>query len=77
MYTVSMKQSTHSVHKKLKKKMGRPATGHDPAVTTRLPAEVLAAVEEWALANECKRAVAIARLVELGLAASAKKKRPK
>jgi hypothetical protein len=65
LYTIIMKPSI-PVHKK-KRGRGRPATGFDPAVTTRLPVAVLAAVEKWAAANDCKRAVAIARLVELGL----------
>ena len=56
-----------SVHEK-KRGRGRPATGVDPAVTTRLPVDVLAKVEKWAAANDCQRSQAIARLVERGLA---------
>jgi hypothetical protein len=53
------------------KKRGRPATGRDPAVTIRLPKEVLDAVEEWAARQDDSpaRSPAIARLVELGLSA--------
>jgi hypothetical protein len=59
-----MAKSKHSVHKK---KMGRPATGHDPAVTVRIPAEMLATVEKWAKANRCSRSAAVAVMVERGL----------
>jgi hypothetical protein len=45
-------------------------------VTTRLPADVLIAVEQWAESNGCKRSVAIARLVELGLNVVKPKRRP-
>jgi hypothetical protein len=54
-----------SVH--TKKRRGRPATGHDPAVTTRLRPDVLARVAQWAADNGCHRSQAIARLVERGL----------
>jgi hypothetical protein len=64
MYTRSMAKSKHTVHKK---KMGRPATGHDPAVTVRIPAETLAKVEKWAKANKCSRSTAVAVMVERGL----------
>jgi hypothetical protein len=54
-----------------KRKRGRPATGRDPAVTIRLPQEVLDAVEVWAARQDDApaRSPAIARLVELGLKA--------
>jgi hypothetical protein len=65
-----MKQSRHSVYGKTKKKMGRPATGQDPPITTRLPIELRAKVEEWAATNDCPRSQAIRRLVELGLASA-------
>jgi CopG-like RHH_1 or ribbon-helix-helix domain, RHH_5 len=57
-----------SVHEK-KRGRGRPATGVDPAVTTRLPVDVLAKLEKWAAANGYHRSQAIAHLVERGLAA--------
>ena len=63
MYTRSMAMSTLTVHKK---KIGRPATGHDPAVTVRIPAEVLKKVEKWAKANGFSRSAAIAFFLELG-----------
>ena len=50
-----------------KKKVGRPATGRDPAVTVRLP--LLREVEAWAASNDISRSEAIRRLVELGLKA--------
>ena len=60
------------------KKRGRPATGRDPAVTIRLPKEVLDAVEAWAArqGDTPARSPAIARLVELGLAVKTTSKRP-
>jgi hypothetical protein len=61
------KQSRHSVHKKPRKKMGRPATGHDPAVTVRIPQEVLDEVLRWAKKHGYSRSTAIAGLVERGL----------
>jgi hypothetical protein len=54
------------VYKK-KRKPGRPATGHDPAVTVRIPAEMLAKVEKWAKSNQCSRSAAFAVMVERGL----------
>jgi hypothetical protein len=56
------------------KKPGRPATGRDPAVTVRLPKEVLGEVETWAVKQdgEPNRSQAIRRLVEIGLKAKPK-----
>jgi hypothetical protein len=64
-YTESMKKSI-KVHQK---RIGRPATGRDPAVTVRLPETVLGDVETWAAKQEgdLNRSQAIRRLVELGL----------
>lgn len=50
-----------------KKRRGRPATGRDPMVSSRMPKETIAAVDKWAAKNETTRSDAIARLVELGL----------
>jgi hypothetical protein len=47
--------------------MGRPATGHDPAVTVRIPAEILAQIEKWAKANKCTRSTAVVVMIERGL----------
>jgi hypothetical protein len=57
------------------KRRGRPATGRDPMVSSRIPAAAVAAVDEWATHNETTRSDAIRRLVELGLAVKATKPR--
>jgi len=64
-YTINMAKLI-KVHQK---RRGRPATGRDPAVTIRLPQEVLDAVEVWASEQRDvpARSPAIRRLVELGL----------
>jgi hypothetical protein len=52
---------------------GRPATGRDPAITSRIPQEIVAAVDKWAAKNNAPtRAEAIRRLVELGLKSKGK-----
>jgi hypothetical protein len=53
--------------KVMPKKRGRPATGKDPQVIARMPAESIASVDAWAAAHETTRSEAIRRLVELGL----------
>jgi hypothetical protein len=56
---------------KPKKRGRRPATGRDPFVGIRLPAELIQAVEIWAGRNDTSsRSEAFRWLVELGLAAS-------
>ncbi|MET4240711.1 hypothetical protein [Bradyrhizobium sp. RT10b] len=55
-----------------KSKRGRPATGRDPMVSSRIPAEIVAAVDQWAAKNETTRSDAIKQLVELGLTVKAK-----
>jgi len=55
-----------------KKKRGRPATGRDPHVTSRMPAALIAEVEAWATAHETTRSDAFRRLVEIGLKAKGK-----
>jgi hypothetical protein len=55
-----------------KKKRGRPATGRDPHVTSRMPAALIADVEAWAAANDTSRSDAFRRLVEIGLKAKLK-----
>jgi hypothetical protein len=64
LYTYSMARSTLSVHKK---KMGRPATGHDEAVTVRIPADMLKQIEKWAKANKCSRSAAVVVMIGRGL----------
>jgi hypothetical protein len=57
--------------KAMPKKRGRPATGKDPQIVARMPAEYIASVDAWAAANETTRSEAIRRLVELGLTVKA------
>jgi hypothetical protein len=65
-----MKRSITEIQKRGR---GRPATGRDPAVTTRLAEETIGAVDKWASKNDVPtRAEAIRRLVELGLKAKSK-----
>jgi hypothetical protein len=45
----------------------RPATGRDPLLTARFPAEMIKSIEAWAATNGVTRTEAIPRLVELGL----------
>ena len=56
-----------------KRKRGRPATGRDPHVTSRMPQTLIDRVEDWAAANDTGRSEAIRRLVELGLKVKAAK----
>jgi hypothetical protein len=51
------------------KKRGRPATGQDPFVTTRMPQHLIDAVAKWASTNEVSRSEAIRQLVEIALQA--------
>jgi hypothetical protein len=63
-----MARSTITVHKKKRRKVGRPATGHDPAITIRLPKDVLNAATAWGKGEGiASRSETIARLVEFGL----------
>src|SRR3981081_289723 len=52
-----------------KKSRGRPATGHDPSVSTRFPADVMARIVAWAAKQKDgpPRSEAIRRLVEIAL----------
>jgi len=52
-----------------KRGRGRPATGRDPMVSSRIPEDIVVAVDNWAAKNETTRSNAIRRLVELGLKA--------
>jgi hypothetical protein len=52
-----------------KRKRGRPATGRDPMVSSRIPAELVAAIDTWAAQNAMTRSKAICRLLEAGLKA--------
>jgi hypothetical protein len=50
-----------------RRKRGRPATGHNPSISARLPAKTVAAVLKFSRWAGISRATAIRRLVELGL----------
>jgi hypothetical protein len=58
---------TRSIKVTPKKKRGRPATGRDPHVTSRMPQPLIDQVEAWAASNDTGRSEAIRRLVEIGL----------
>jgi hypothetical protein len=57
------------------KKRGRPATGRDPLVTTRMSVELIRSIDNWATGNNITRSEAMRRLVELSLAAPAPKRK--
>jgi hypothetical protein len=48
----------------VKPKRGRPATGRDPLVGVRIPAEVITALDKWAKDEGVSRSEAIRRLIE-------------
>ncbi len=50
-----------------KRGRGRPATGVDPAVSARLPEELVLQLDAWAKKHGLSRGQAIRRLVEVGL----------
>ena len=55
----------------IRKKRGRPATGHDPISAVRLPAGLTAAIDKWATKTGAhSRSEAIRRLLERALAGS-------
>lgn len=56
-----------SIKKVIPKKRGRPATGKDPMLAGRVPAEMIEAVELWAKRNDLTRSEAVRRLIQLGL----------
>jgi hypothetical protein len=68
-YTKNVAESRKPV---LPRKRGRPATGRDPLVTFRLPAEAIAAIEAWSrqLPDKPSRSEALRRLVDLGMKAA-------
>ena len=51
------------------KKRGRPATGHDPMFSFRIPEALIAEVDEWGAAQEppLTRSEAVRRLIEKGV----------
>jgi hypothetical protein len=56
-----------------KRKPGRPATGKDPLIALRVPAETIRAIDKWG-GEGVSRSEAIRTLIEIGLAS--KRKRP-
>jgi hypothetical protein len=66
-----MKKAISKRHGGRRPGAGRPATGKDPMVTMRMPADLIANVEAWAAdqQDEPVRSEAIRRLVEIGLKA--------
>ena len=69
-----MPRSRVIVDENVKRKPGRPATGMDPVLSGRVPKEVIARVDQWAAENGYTRSVAVAKLVEHGLDAVARKR---
>jgi hypothetical protein len=61
-----------SIKKVTPKKRGRPATGKDPLVSTRMPTSLIREIDGWADRSKVKRSEAIRRLVEIGLKAKGK-----
>jgi Arc/MetJ-type ribon-helix-helix transcriptional regulator len=57
-----------------RKKKGRPASGTDPLVATRMPPGLIRSIDDWAAAHaDGSRSEAIRRLVELALKAAPSK----
>jgi hypothetical protein len=63
--------------KQKKRGRGRPATGKNPIMAVRATSKLRAAIDDWAehQQDKPKRSEAVRRLVELGLAAAANRKR--
>jgi Arc/MetJ-type ribon-helix-helix transcriptional regulator len=54
--------------KVIPKMRGRPATGNNPLVATRMPPEFIRSIDKWAASNATRsRSAAIRQLIELGL----------
>jgi hypothetical protein len=53
-----------------KKRRGRPATGNNPVLATRLPQAMIDAVNRWADRNKVSKSAAIRLLLETALASS-------
>ena len=60
-----MKRSTKNV---IRKRPGRPATGHDPVTALRLPVELVKSVDAWASDRGITRSEAIRRSIDCGIA---------
>ena len=48
-------------------KRGRAATGKDPLLTIRAPAELIATIDAWASKAKLSRSEAVRQLIEAGL----------
>jgi hypothetical protein len=51
----------------LRKKRGRPATGLNPAICTRFPADMVQAIERYAAEHSIDRSEAVRRLINKAL----------
>ena len=65
-----MTSKPFSTKLRIRRNRGRPATGQDPAVSTRLPQLLITELEKWAADNELSRSKAIRRLIEQALNAN-------
>jgi Arc/MetJ-type ribon-helix-helix transcriptional regulator len=71
-----MAKSTLSViHKR--KKIGRPATGHDPVMTVRLPKELTERIDRHAKSRGETRSEVMRRILEAGLAVETEARKPR
>jgi len=61
-----MRIAKKNARHKLKRTVGRPATGHDPTFAMRLPKIWLEQIDDWATELGITRAEAIRRLLKLG-----------
>jgi hypothetical protein len=58
-----------------RRKPGRPATGHDPVMTARVPETFKARFTAWAKSKGMARSEALRQLIEQALAAAPKRGR--
>ena len=65
-YTKNMAKSI-KVRPKLKKKVGRPATGRDPTITVRLPPEMIEQIEQEATLQNTGRSQVVREALQKGL----------
>jgi hypothetical protein len=70
--TFKMKKATPITQGGKRAGAGRPATGKDPMLSSRMPAALIGEIEAWADAQGVTRSAALRRLVELGLKAKGK-----
>jgi Arc/MetJ-type ribon-helix-helix transcriptional regulator len=60
-----------------KRRPGRPATGHDPVMTVRLPKELTERIDRHAKSRDETRSEVMRRILEAGLAAEAGEAKPR